>query len=82
MLAIAPAPDICHTLCSSVRNVSDENDFSGSIPTEPPTYDTEDYDAADSESRRLSRVSWGDEEIHEFVRQCLSQCCVGVLQSI
>lgn len=25
----------------------------------------------DSDSRRLSRVSWGDEEIYEFVRQLL-----------
>ena len=37
--------------------------FHGSIPTEPPG----EADELDTEGRRLSRVSWGDEEIHEFV---------------
>jgi len=37
--------------------------FHGSIPTEPPG----ESDELDTEGRRLSRVSWGDEEIHEFV---------------
>ena len=53
--------------------MSYEHDFTGSIPTEPPTHDAEDHDAMDSDSRRLSRVSWGDEEIYEFMRQSLVQ---------
>jgi hypothetical protein len=58
--------------CSAMIGTTDENDengFTGSIPTEPPARDAEAQSyLLDSDPRRLSRVSWGDEEIYEFVR--------------
>ena len=49
-----------------------EEAFVGSIPTEPPPQDAETGVTSSSDARRLARVSWGDEEVYEFVRAPLS----------